>query len=286
MKFFYRTNNLSGILVSPGFWRFVQSSINRRMVWWLVIALAVLTAIGIRGIMTFNFFIISGYYQLIPFLIVVLIAYIVHKLTVYQKYFWQGFAKKMGWSYKERDNLTEEKGLMFRQGHARSTTNIITGILDSRPLRLRTYSFQVGSGKASSTYAYTVYTLRFKGRFPHLYLDHRRDGFGLQVGVRLPVPREFEDSFFLYAPEEYEIEALAVFTPDVFAGMLDHKLYYDLEFIDQELHIYIDQLAYEDAMVEKHLAIVCQTAQLFARALDVTRFQEIPQHAPTLHSKI
>lgn len=270
------------MLGSPDFWRFVRSSISRRVIWLLVIVLVVLTMVGLRGYAVGNFWIISQYLQLFPYLIVALVAYVFFKLAAYQKFFWQGYARKMGWSYVEKGLETDEHGLMFRQGHGRNITSVLTGTLDNRPLRLRTYRFRIGSGRSSTIYAYTVYSLRFQGRFPHLYLDHRQDGFGTQAGVRLPVPREFEEYFHLYAPEEYEIEALAIFTPEVFAGLLDRKLYYDLEFVDQELHVYIDQLAYDEQTVEKHLAIVRQTVQLFTEALDAARYEEIPRHSSTL----
>ena len=54
----------------------------------------------------------------------------------------------------------------------------------------------------------------------------------------LALEGDFNEYFTLYAPKQYERDALYVFTPDVMAKLIDNGAQFDMEVIDDELYIY------------------------------------------------
>ncbi len=152
--------------------------------------------------------------------------------------FWKQYALEKGWTYGRSSGVKDERGLMFREGHSRFATNVVTGTFAELPVRFFEYMFTVGSGKSSRTYTYTVFEFRFTGSFPHVYLNYKQDQYGVYPGKELHLPEGLRQKFHLYAPEQYEIEALQIFTPDVLALIQDLDWQYDLELVDQELIIY------------------------------------------------
>lgn len=146
--------------------------------------------------------------------------------------FWKEFAEVNGWKYKNIKqpgilNLNyygepdKEAGVMFKEGKGRSLTNEIEGVIEGRHFRLFCYEFFVSSGKSRRTYHYTVFAFKFKGSFPHVYLNNKLNSWSVSTGEKIPLPTEFEKRFSLSAPKKYEIEALEIFTPDVLTSLLD-----------------------------------------------------------------
>ncbi|XBH20501.1 hypothetical protein V5R04_09620 [Jonesiaceae bacterium BS-20] len=63
-------------------------------------------------------------------------------------------------------------------------------------------------------------------------------GIALEETQLLNLGGEFGSSFSLYCPNDYEPDALFVFTPDVMAKLVDATGVSDLEFVDDRLLIY------------------------------------------------
>lgn len=156
--------------------------------------------------------------------------------------FWEEVAESYGWTYTKRVSVKDEPALMFRQGAGRAASDLLSGELHGLPFRMFQFSFSVGGGRSATYYSYTVSEFTFAGRFPHLYLNRLGDFYlphikkGVMPMVSLPI--EFEKKFELYAPAQYEIEALEIFTPDTLAYLLDHDWRYDLEMVDNKLIIF------------------------------------------------
>lgn len=199
-----------------------------------------------------------------------------------RKAFWQQLAATNGWSYEADGDVAAEAGLMFHQGHSQNIFNVITGNFDGRKMRIFTFHFATGSGKQRRDYYYTVYEFTFAGQFPHLNLNSLLNMYGVAGGVKLPLPAEFEKFYRLTAPEEYEIEALQVFTPDILAYLIDRQLPYDVELVNQEMLIYVKGQVNDLQQLEQDYARACDFAQRMAPTLDKMRFAEIPQHPSVL----
>ena len=157
--------------------------------------------------------------------------------------FWMQIASKYGWTYTRYKNTLKEKALLFSMGDSIEVGHGITGNYNDQPFHIFEYTYEVGHGKHKATFSFTVFEIKFTGTFPHLYLNYKSDGYANTPALfsslaTLSLPPEFENEFKLYAPKEYEIETLEIFTPDILSHLLDCGWKHDMEFVEGELVIY------------------------------------------------
>ena len=157
--------------------------------------------------------------------------------------FWNQLALKYRWEYVPTKDIREEKALLFKTGHSKIAFHGINGDYNDQPFHIFEYSYAMGQDKNKHTFSFTVFEIKFTGTFPHLYLDTKHDFYSnlpslFSSATRISLPHDFEKKFHLYAPKEYEIEALEIFTPDVLAHLVDSGWNHDMEFVDGELIIY------------------------------------------------
>lgn len=137
---------------------------------------------------------------------------------------------------KELRSVKGEKAVIFKQGNERGVMGeIIYKEPTGETVRFLRYFFSTGSDKSKQTYWYQILGIKFSGFFPHMYLNYRKNKYGVSIGQPLSLPTEFEESFTLSIPKGYHLEALQVFTPDILAAILDLPFKCDIEFIDDEV---------------------------------------------------
>ena len=240
----------------------------KRWQFWGILAGVIISSITIL--------ILLGIYEMLfiyPFSIIFL--YFVLVESRIRVLFWKQFAELNGWKYKDRSDHNQEQGIMFRQGHGRIIYYCIEGLIDGRNFRIFNYNFSIGYGKHRKTYFYTIFAFRFNGTFPHIYLNNKANSYSIRVGESIPLPSEFEKSFSLSAPKEYEIEALEIFTPDVLASLLDNKFSHDVEFIDQEMIIFSDGQINNSEKLEKEFKRALELEELLDEKLDRFKMETI-----------
>lgn len=196
--------------------------------------------------------------------------------------FWKQVAEINGWRYRDSTNLDDESGIMFRQGNHRAISRHIDGVIEDRQFRIFNYVFSIGSGRHRTTYAYTVFSFKFNGSFPHIYLNNKHNSYSISTGEKIPLPLEFNKQFSLSAPRKYEIEALQIFTPDVLAKMLDNGFIYDIEFVEQEVLMFVDGVINDFQTLEKHFNMALQLEDLLDEKLDRFKFNTIGNMPHTL----
>lgn len=155
--------------------------------------------------------------------------------------FWKQVAKKYGWRLVDSKDLTKENALLFKQGHSGRTGVCLIGHSEGRFFEIFQYFYTVGHGKHATTYEFMVFEFKVKGTFPHLYVNNKKDSLhfsGRMFMPKISLTPEFEKQFELFAPKEYEIEALEIFTPDTMQHLLDTGWRHDLELVDSEILIY------------------------------------------------
>ncbi len=216
----------------------------------------------------------------LPFIVLLLLYGIARSMI--ETIFWQQFAKKHDLSYTPAADYSKEKAFMFDQGHSESITHFLSGTIGNHPLRIFSYTFTTGSGKHKQTHLYTVFGFTFNGRFPHFYLDYKKDWFNRSIGEKISLPEEFEKKFALYAPRKYEIEAHQIFSPDLLAYLLDHNLKYDIEIVNQELLVFISGQIGNLADLENELAEAQKLMEKIAPTLDNFHFEKIGDYSPAL----
>jgi hypothetical protein len=110
-----------------------------------------------------------------------------------------------------------------------------------RETRFGNCSYSVGvSGDTQTSISRGYLAVRLDAPLPHLVLDAKANN-GL-LATRLPgqfardqvlqLEGDFDRYFTLYAPRQYERDALYVFTPDLMATLIDHGSDYDVEIVD------------------------------------------------------
>ena len=140
-------------------------------------------------------------------------------------------------------------GMIFNIGRSRSAYNILTSA-SSNPFEIANYTYTTGSGKNSHTYIFGYIMFQLDRNLPHMVLDSKANNtniFGISFSdlpvafnkdQKLSLEGDFDSHFTLYAPKEYEEDALYIFTPDLMQLFIDESLSFDAEIIDNKLYIY------------------------------------------------
>jgi hypothetical protein len=137
-------------------------------------------------------------------------------------------------------------GMIFDEGHSR-VLNEAFRLADGT--EIGNYTYVNGNGKNRTTHDYGFVRIPLTRALPHMVLDAKGnnifgrisnlpDSFGSDQTLSLE--GDFDRHFTLYAPRQYERDALYVFTPDVMAALIDAGKDFDMETIDTNLFIYHD----------------------------------------------
>lgn len=119
----------------------------------------------------FIFHISGGASYFFPF-VVPLVVYVGIRTKI-QHEFMQQFAAANGFQYARKGNMDSLDGALFKIGHSRSVSDVMTGTESGRPLSIFTYKYTVGSGKSSQTYTNTVFETQFDVAMPDILLESK-----------------------------------------------------------------------------------------------------------------
>jgi hypothetical protein len=205
-------------------------------------------------------------------------------LETIRRRFWEDVASSKGWSYQGYDDVSDEDALFLTEGHAREIRHQIVGAYKGVPLRVFESTYTLGYGKNKTVYTYTAFAFRFTGTFPHCYLNRKDNGYNMVPHnvPRVPLPAAFERDFTLYAPREYEVEALQIFTEDVLAYLLDGRWLFDIEFVDHEMIVFRKGYIDTRDTFEHELDQACRLAHQLERTLQTMTFSPVGDRPPVL----
>lgn len=252
--------------------RAVWNTLKVRWQFWTALAVVFISGI-ILVVLMVKYSVDYARWLVIPLIIIFAYVYSVQKKI--RTSFWKQFAEINGWYYEGYGVPEQESGVMFRQGNNKNISYIIKGSIDDRSFRIFNYEFSTGSGKSKKTYYYTVFTFKFNGSFPHIYLNNKYNRYSVSVGEKIPLSGEFEKNFSLSAPKEYEIEALEIFTPDILVGLLDGGFTHDIEFVNQEMLVFTEeQIDNSEELIQKFNQAL-ELEDLLDEKLDKFKFQPI-----------
>jgi len=213
------------------------------------------------------------------------IFFLAYQLAKARTKFWQEFAAYRNWTYEASLNAKPFTGVMFASGrgiHSKRIVNVVSGTDEGRSARIYEYTFSIGHGKHSTSYAYTVFEFSFAGAFPHLYLDCKKDFFSVRPKGELMLPEPYKEHFRFYAPEQYEIEALAIVDPSLLEFLTNESWIHDLELIDGRLLVFTQGLIGTLAQLEERYAKAKALALRLAPTLDHSRLAPIGDNPTTL----
>jgi hypothetical protein len=133
-------------------------------------------------------------------------------------------------------------GLIFDNGHSRMV-DYAYALPDG--VELGNYRYTTGSGKNQTTHTFGYARVALGRNLPHMVLDAKGNNFfgsslpdTFQASQRLSLEGNFNEYFDLYVPENYQRDALYIFTPDVMQALVDHGKDVDIEVVGNELYIY------------------------------------------------
>lgn len=190
------------------------------------------------------------------FLIVILVALILI-FNKYQTEKWTKIVKLI--RFTKNNNLIYQplikspfyNGMIFTLGDSRLASDSISRSDDE--FQIANYQYSTGSGKNRHTVSYGFIRIKLDRNLPHMVLDSVKNNANL-LGMsfsnlplminkdqRLSLEGDFDSYFRLYAPKEYERDALYVFTPDLMALFIDELGSFDAEIIDDYMYIYSNQ---------------------------------------------
>ncbi len=163
------------------------------------------------------------------------------------------FAAANGLVYGHEETVSYP-GSVFQVGERRTAERRLASA-SGRRAEIGTYRYIVRTRNRKGQDRITIHrwgyiAIGLDRNLPHMLLDARsndRSLFGIRAS-NLPVQfdrdqvlsleGDFNEHFTLYAPREYERDALYVFTPDLMALLIDETGDFDVEIVDDTMFIY------------------------------------------------
>ncbi len=204
------------------------------------------------------------------------LTYVYGKKQIIRRYQLYNFSRVNNFAYIPKlasgspwGKVPQQPGMIFGIGHSE---RIADQISHEQHFELANYYYVTGSGKNQQSHDWAYLKVPLKRRLPHMVLDAKKNnskvfGFSLsnlpisfKKDQTLQLEGDFNNYFTLYAPKQYERDALYVFTPDLMALLIDETHQYDVEIIDDVLYVYSPQpLAIHDPKVFEHLMKIVTT---------------------------
>ena len=254
---------------------FFWNTIKAQWTFWLWLLLSISASISLWSVFKDAHTGPADIFFIVGSPVLVFLIYLSMQLQKIVTLFWIQIAEVNGWKYVEHIDVTQESGALFKRGHSRSAYRCIEGVFEGRTFRIFNYKFTIGAGKHQVSYRYIVFSFLFEGNFPHIYLNNKSSGYDMYIGEELPVPAEFEKSYTLTAPRKYEIEALEIFTPEVFERLLEQNLARDVELVGKKLYMIAEGSVDTFEGLEKEFNIALELEDLFDEKLDRFKFTKI-----------
>ena len=187
-----------------------------------------------------------------PLLIMTVAAVLVVRALRARRFDWQKrlqmarFAEANALRYEPVSEAPSYPGAIFGVGSERKVTDHVR-TTDERYLDFGNYRYVTGSGRNRSTHDWGFLALHLDRALPHMLLDSRANN-GLLGSTNLPtvfsreqvlsLEGDFDRYFTLYCPQQYERDALYIFTPDLMALLIDEAAPFDVEIIDRWMLVY------------------------------------------------
>jgi len=154
-------------------------------------------------------------------------------------------ASARGYDYTPELRAPGLPGLLFRVGEKVVATDVVDARSSATPFiagGLRGHYAMETSTPRVIALSWTAIPL--ERSVPHIVLVGRRigalklGGFAMHESQRLSLEGDFDRSFRLYCPKDYERDALQIFTPDLMAKLVDTTSDCDVELVDDWMFVY------------------------------------------------
>jgi hypothetical protein len=199
---------------------------------------------------------IIGFLVFIPFVFSLVYFGFLSKKFEYN--FWNIFAKINNGVFLGPEFFDRKQSIMLRQGDGQLIENMIVFKNEEKEiLRIFTFSFSENiSEKKTISHTYIVFNFIFLGEFPNIYLNYKKDRFGISLKKNLPLPGEFEKKFTASVASGYEIEGLEIFSPEILAKILELEICVDIELVGQNAFFFLEKKPSFYFSFEQYLKVI------------------------------
>ena len=168
------------------------------------------------------------------------------------------FAAANGLLYSRRDKDPNYPGTLFAVGSNRRVTDHLRST-SGRFFDLGSYHFETPAGRTDLKQRFGFIAIQLDRRLPHMLLEAKGHERWADGGVPIAIDRDqvlslegdFDQHFTLYAPKDYEIDALYIFAPDLMALLIDETGGMHVEIVDDWLFVY-SPVDFDGASVEDY----------------------------------
>lgn len=198
------------------------------------------------------------------------ICVVVSEKSMERRIRFENFARDNYLTYVPEEAKPEYQGVIFSSGGRR----LLYDRFRSDDFEIGNYRYTVQHGKSSTTYKYGYIRIKLQRNVAHMLLDGKSNNaniFGASISnlpqtmsrdQTLSLEGDFNEYFTLYAPKEYERDALYLFTPDLMALLIDNVSKFDVEVIDDQLFVYGSEFHLVDEKVwHRIFAIITNVGQ-------------------------
>ncbi|MGB3023697.1 MAG: hypothetical protein WBB39_02715 [Candidatus Saccharimonadales bacterium] len=186
---------------------------------------------------------------------------------------------RAGWFAAENslELLTDVKqpryrGSLFNQGYDRLIENAYRFVTSVGDVEIGRYNYTGKRDRNGFLHVLCYARIDLPRHLPHMLLDSKKNNLlrywsaaaaDMTKDQVLHLEGNFDNYFTLYAPKEYERDALYVFTPDVMAALIDTVPYADVELVDGHLMIYATKM--KNVTSEKNVAALLHIAEVIGK---------------------
>lgn len=234
-----------------------------QVIWYLLRRKYLKTTIAILALVLFAVALIpSTFWPAEPVLIlsgIVIFIYLIFIRIMARRWFMRQFAVANGWQYQIDAPLSSVEGKLFKLGHSRKISDVISGDLAEHPARLFYFKYSRGHGRHRRTYNFTVLEVCFKEvEFPHILLRScamPRYSRLSQNETEVPLEQEFQVDFQLFSTVKYEIEALQLFSSEFLRFLKAKSFAFSLELAADRLYIYENKMIVNKWQLQEMLEV-------------------------------
>jgi len=181
------------------------------------------------------------------------------------------FAEANGFTFAQKVDDPTLTGMYFGVGYRRALNNVISANRATPKFQIGNLQYTLRTGRTETTFRKGYIRIMLERNLPHIVLDASSNNmkvFGKNItnlpedfdtSQRMSLEGDFDTYFTLYAPKEYERDALYIFTPDLMALMIDNAKAFDAEIIDNQLFIYQSQMPFtltDPALMDRLFKII------------------------------
>jgi len=183
----------------------------------------------------------------------------------------QLFAEKNNLTYTRYIENPAYAGMFFSIGRNRMLSDVIGSVSAHPPFEIGNLEYSQRAGRSEHTYFRGYVRIKLERNLPQIVLDATSNDLKLlgknistlpvdfAKSQRMSLEGDFDKHFSLYAPKEYERDALYIFTPDLMALLIDNASAFDAEIVDDQLFIYSSLMQFQltnPAIMERLMSIV------------------------------